>query len=180
MVNYHFLNIALDICMKIFEKAYPHVTGLEGGLMIESVDDSHGSASLILKQSDEETTFAVITVDVTELDIEKKKLIIEVIANKKEQELGGRHFGDFLVESIMKDFEALRPVVTEGIIHSMAAPDKPRRQVNRELEVRFRIFTHEFEADEDYMYGYDIDEIGKTAIPYVKALRDIHSKIYRK
>ncbi|GEM_PF-2617861 len=178
MADYHFFEIALGICMKVYEKAIPRVPRLEASIMIGDIDDSHGGVNLILKQSDKLTTFAVISIDVTELEMENTKLIIEVIAKKEEHEIGDIRFDNLVVESILRDYEKLKPIVKEGIIHYNDSTES--RKASREFEVRFRAFFREYDITEDFDYEYDKDEIGEAAVPYVIALREIHSKLHSK
>jgi hypothetical protein len=179
MTDYHFLNIALGICMNVYENASRHISKLEAGIAVGNVDDSHADVNLILKQMECKTTFAVVSVEVTELEMETKKLLIEVFAKKEERELGGVHFDDNIVHSILRDYEEIRPGVKESLLHSKGA-GKSQENIARELEISFKVFAEAYEITDDFTYEYDENEIGGAAVPYVTALHEIHSKLHLK
>lgn len=104
-------------------------------------------------------------------------MFFEIIGIMEEHEFLLNKFGEVFVESIMKDHSQLGPVVKEGLTHT-TDPTSHEGKATRDFEVRFRIFDGSYEITADFDYAYDLDEIGETAIPYVKALRDIHAKLY--
>lgn len=176
---YHLLDIALDICLKIFKTALRNIEGLDGMETVEFISNEWASLNLLLFHSDHKGAFAKIYISVSEMELEKKNLHIEVYAelDQIESEVTGT-FGDITSEWIFKDYSNLEPVVEQGTLHHWDDRKKEGRAVKRKLKVRYTVHDKSYEEDEDYMYDYDDDDIAECSLPYIKSLLEIDQKVF--
>jgi hypothetical protein len=73
----------------------------------------------------------------------------------------------------------LRPHIKEGIVHTLSHEDQSKTTASRSLEVKYRMFDRMYEADENYEYGINEDEIAESILPYIISMQEIYSRIYR-
>jgi hypothetical protein len=78
----------------------------------------------------------------------------------------------------MKDYRHLKPLIKEGILHSIIAGRSPNRIASRSLLVKYRMFDRMYEEDEHYGYDINEDDIAESVLPYIISMQDIYSRIY--
>ena len=179
-MEHYLLEIGLDICLRIFGTTIAQIKGLTATETVDDDSENQASVSLILFEPEHRPSFATVEVELSLFSLQKRTLHIEVFAEWDEHEVEGLFgFGDVNLESIMQDYNHLKPIIMEGINHftdDVRDPEKPIRKTSRALTVRYRVYDKDYEENEDYDYEYDIDEIAESSIPYIKSLLDIRSK----
>ena len=64
-------------------------------------------------------------------------------------------------------------------VDDLSNPKVPKKKARRTISVRYGIHDEDYEEDEDGSYDYDMDEIAKTSIPYLKSLLDLNNKLIK-
>jgi hypothetical protein len=82
-----------------------------------------------------------------------------------------------LIDGTINDYKDLKPYVREGIAHTIS-PEESNRIASRSFEVKYRMFDRMYEADENYEYDINEDEIAESVLPYIISMQDIYSRIY--
>jgi hypothetical protein len=181
-VGEHFLlGIGLDLCLCIFTKLYPRIDNLRARESVDNDSEDAASVDLLLFEPQFKSTFAKVEVHLSIYDFVSRALSMQVFAEFEGHETEGYStFSDANIQSIIKDYQNLKPIVREGMIHYADDFDtkKGKRKVNRTLAVRYRVFDEEIPENLDYDYGYDIDvdKIAESTIPYLLSLREIRRK----
>jgi hypothetical protein len=119
-----------------------------------------------------------INVTTTEVQLDKYTFSISILGSIDETESANVPFADVEVDRIMKDYRHLKPLIKEGILHSIIAERSPNRIASRSLLVKYRMFDRMYEEDEHYGYEINEDDIAESALPYIISMQDIYSRIY--
>ena len=171
------LNIALDICLKTFERVKNEIENVDSRISVSDIEPGSCGVCLYLTKPDNVLPIITINVDVADTELERNEVAICIMGTLAEQE-HDVPFADFSAKSIIDDYENLKPWVKEGIVHRIGQHDEPKRIISRILEIKFRM--HDEFYPEDGMGHHDIDEdaIAKTLLPYIISLHEIYSRIY--
>jgi len=151
--------------------------------IVEEASDHEGDITLMLARKGEKPAYGQITINVHESD--DNSLMFEVYGELEEIEFEESLFEHIDVESIMKEFANLKPVVTEGLTHYYGIEelggktDLNERKAERNLKVRFRIFSNSYEQNEDATYDFDLDQMAEGTLQYVTALHKISKALKR-
>ena len=183
-MKYDLLDIALGICLRIFGRTNSEISGLTGSERVTNISDKYSSVELELFEPAHNSKFALICVELSLLQRQKRILHIGIYGEMEEIETETYGpFSDLDIESIIKQYGYLKPVVKEGMIHYVDETnqvDKVTRKATRTLTVRYRIHDHSYVEDNEYFFNYDEDSIAEQGTKYIKSLLDIHSIIYSK
>jgi hypothetical protein len=183
-MKYDILDIALGICLRIFGRINSEISGLTGSERVMNISEKYSSVELELFEPTHKSKFALIFVELSLLQRQKRILHIGIYGeiDEIETETFGP-FSDLDIESIIKQYGYLKPVVKEGMIHYIEDTnqvEKATRKATRTLTVRYRIHDQSYVEDDEYFFNYDEDNIAELGMKYIKSLLDIHSKIYSK
>lgn len=118
-----------------------------------------------------------ISVDISDTELEKKDVAINIMGTLTEQE-HDTPLADVSAKSILDDYENLKPWVKEGIVHRIGGVNEPRKNASRILEVKYRMLDEFYTEDEMGHHDIDENEIAKTLLPYIKSLHEIYLRIY--
>jgi hypothetical protein len=173
----YILNIALDICLKTFVIVKNEIDHIDGRISVNNIEPTSCSIYLYLTKPDNVIPIIKINVEIANTELEKNELAIHIMGILTEQE-HDIPFAEVLANSIMDDYENLKPWVKEGIVHRIGQPDEPKRIGSRTLEVKYRMLDELYPEDEMGHHDIDETEIAKTLLPYIKSLREVYSRIY--
>jgi hypothetical protein len=173
----YILNIALDICLKIFVIVKNEIDHIDGRISVNDIEPRSCGVYLYLTKPDNVIPIIKINVEIADTELERNEVAICIMGTLAEQE-HDVPFADFSAKSIIDDYENLKPWVKEGIVHRIGQHDEPKRIISRILEVKFRMHDEFYPEDEMGRHDIDEDEIAKTLLPYIKSLVEIYSRIY--
>jgi hypothetical protein len=183
-MNYDLLDMALGICLRLFGKINSEISGLTGSERVINTSEKYSSVELELFEPTYNSKFALICVELSLLQRQKRILHIGIYGEIEEIETETYGpFSDLDIESIIKKYRYLKPVVKEGMIHYIEDTNqvqKVTRKATRTLTVRYRIHDHSYVEDDEYFFNFDEDNIAEQSTKYIKSLLDIHSIIYSK
>jgi len=173
----YILNIALDICLKTFVIVKNEIDHIYGRISVNNIEPRSCGVYLYLTKPDNVIPIIKINVEITDTELEKNEVAIYIMGTLAEQE-HDIPFADVFANSIMDDYENLKPWVKEGIVHRIGLPDEPKRIGSRTLEVKYRMLDELYPEDEMGHHDIDENEIAKTLLTYIKSLHEIYSRIY--
>jgi hypothetical protein len=153
------------------------IDNVDGRISVNGIEHGSCGVCLCLTNPDNVIPIIQINVEVADTELEQNEVAINIIGTLAEQE----HeipFADVLPKTIMDDYENLKPIVKEGIVHRIGLPDEPRRVTSRILEVKFRMHDEFYPEDEMGHHDIDENEIANRLLPYIKSLHEIYLRIY--
>ena len=151
---------------------------IDGRISVNDIEQKSCGVYLLLIKHGNIFPIIKINVEIADTELENNEIAINIIGSLEEQE----HeipFGDVSAKAILDDYQDLRPLVKEGIVHRIGQRDEPKRIVARSLEIRYRMHD-ELYPEIDEFANHDIDEegIAKSILPYIQSLHEIYSRIY--
>ena len=168
----------LDICLKIYSKVIQKIPSLNGRISPHGISSDTSMVNLFFTKPESKIPIIRINVTTTEVQLEKYTFSISILGTIDETESANVPFADIDVDMIMKHYRGLKPLIKEGISHSIKAGRNPTRTASRSLVVKYRMFDQMYEEDENYGYDINEDEIAQSVLPYIVSMQDIYSKIY--
>jgi hypothetical protein len=181
MTDYHILNVSLELCTRIIGHCQRFLHQPE--ISVEEFGGGRAEVRLWLP-TERDTGIgrpkARIEIMITQVELEKPSLVIQIFGVLKADERENQQFTEAATaESIMERYADLDPIITESVSHRLGEPKlkEAGRIAHRQLEVKFKAFDKMYEADSDFMYSYNIDDIAEHVVPYIQALVDVHSAI---
>jgi hypothetical protein len=177
MYNYT-LNVNLGICLKIYTKVIQKIPKIDGRISPDGISSHASIVNLFFTKPGSKIPIIKINVTTTEVQLDKHTFSISILGTIDETESANNLFAEFEVDQIMKDYKHLKPLIQEGILHSIGAGDNPDRIASRSLLVKYRMFDRMYQEDEHYGYDIKEDEIAESVLSYIVSLQDIYSRIY--
>lgn len=178
MSDYYVLDRALTLALKMYQKLQPEIEGVEGWQSVEEVGDTRTIVNLHLREKNKLGSICKVYIAFSEVDLEKKNLSVEIMGILDGNEFSDQKFTSSLSEYVMKEYQSLKPLVIESLLHRMGEQGEPERLASRRFEVKYRIHEKVHPKTEDYSYEFDDDTVSSSAIPYIKCMLDIHNRLY--
>lgn len=172
--------VALGLLLEINNKAMKEIPEIRSWGGVDEVSENCGSYNLYLGMIEKREAFCRLGVVVNQID---KELVFEVFTEHEEHDFKKSDLHKINIENLMSQYSNLKPVVTEGIVHlygdiENGKIDWDKRVAKRTFKVSYKIIEEFIKENEDYSHDYDLGEMSKKAIPYIKSLLEIFKVIH--
>ena len=164
--------------MNIYSKILRKFENIVARLSPEEIGLENCTVNLYFTKLGTNLPYIKINVNTTNIHSEEC-FSVSIIGTIDETENKDLKFADLIVDRIIKDYKHLRPIITEGILHSISSDGNSSRTASRSLVVKYRMFDRLYEADEYYNFDINENEIAESVLLYIISMQDIYSRIYR-
>lgn len=181
-MDYSIVNQTLDICTAIVTEIHRQYPEFEVDMAIRESSQSRGEFAIYVSDGYKQGPLIRPRISIVLLEYEAGKISSEIMAELEIHDHDQPDPSLFSADAILKLCTHLEPLVAETLIHRppdmILEPGVTKRVINRVINVKFRVLDEFFQENEDHSFNIDEKKIARQAVPYIKTLVDIHSKIY--
>ena len=173
MYNYR-LGVGLDLGLRINNLMCNKMPNFRSTANIDDIDEETSELHFIFF-GNYNHSFCKLEIHTNE--VIQGKFGIEVFAESEYTDFDQVDFDNFRIDKVLEKYHHLVPIITESVIHHPNDLQGITRAAERKIKIRFRVFDGNYEANEDYTYDFDLEEISKESEPYIQALYEIQNEL---